>query len=269
MKHDFVYENAPLIEVIAEIHWATSQLTLHSKLKSDPHYKQFEQGFENYLSDLEFSDVHEMFPSDIPLELTAYRPRKRFRKAPGQWPLAQIGPGLVTVNIVPPYNGWKEFESFLFKVIDGTFKCYPNAKSSLVVEKLHLRYIDGFDSRFGFDQYAEFAKQMLGFNSILPKEFLQQCAKDGAELPYVSKSRFLNDSPDGSIGGIKVAPGKFNDEDALIMEMYCESSFEDESFVSADNVKKWFQDAHRCLSNQFNIVVTPELKSKFGQKRSI
>ncbi len=269
MNQDFLYENAPLIEVIAEIHWALKPLQLAPQSKLDPHYDSFIFDFQNYLSKIQLTHIQELIPKNVPLEILPNQPRIRIRSAPNMWPLAQVGPGIITANIVPPYNGWNEYEEFIFYLINGLYECYPLAPNTLFVEKLHLRYIDGFDHHFGFTQYSQFAANMLGIQSPLSDEFLSNCTKIGSELTYVLECRFQNESPDRSTGRIKIAPGTKDNLNALVMEMSCESNFFNLSFMSPETVKKWFVDAHKSLHIQFDSITTRKLKSKFGQQRKI
>ena len=55
MSSDYVYENAPLIEVIAEIHWTLKNLKVPPDLKIDPFYDLFEGEFLKYLGKINYS----------------------------------------------------------------------------------------------------------------------------------------------------------------------------------------------------------------------
>ncbi len=55
MSKDYHYEKAPLIEVIAEIHWALKQLQIAPFVKIDPDYEKFESEILNYLSKIDIS----------------------------------------------------------------------------------------------------------------------------------------------------------------------------------------------------------------------
>ena len=269
MGVDYVYENAPLIEVIAEIHWALKKLETSPDAKIDPYYDLFEKEFLKFLRNLDLVKVQELIPASVPLEILPNQPRLRIWRELGQWPVAQVGPGVITANIVPPYNGWKEFEPFLDNLIDGLFSSYPIADKTLRIEKLHLRYIDGFDDRFEFKQYSQFADEMLGIPMPLSNDFAKSFIKKGSEVTYLLENRFQNTTPEGSIGKIKLAPGKVNNKNSLIMEMHCESSFPINSSITADAVTKWFAQAHRCLHAQFEKLITSRLKTIFGKKREI
>jgi len=109
---DFVYKRAPLIEVIAEIHWNLKPLGSAPEAKIDPYFDLFKEAFSEVIKDtLPFEE--RLVPIEIPVEFLSGQPHLRFRSKQGGWPLVQIGPGVMTINIVPPYNGWVEFSKFL------------------------------------------------------------------------------------------------------------------------------------------------------------
>ena len=170
------------------------------------------------------------------------------------------------MNIVPPYDGWVDFEMFLIRMIDGLFENYPDSTNSLFVEKLLLRYIDGFDDQFGFNRYSEFAENMLGIQPPLPRAFLNECAEEQTDISFVIDVQFKNLLPVGSFGRVIVAPGTSMDKSALIMEMHCESLWPQKNSISEKDVKKWFNEAHQSLHSQFDKLATRALKAEFGEK---
>ena len=266
---DYVYENAPLVEVIAEIHWHLTEIDQASNTKIDPYYYLFQQEFLSHAKEIGLQHVEELIPDFVPPQFTPNQPRLRLRATAENWPLAQLGPGIITVNIVPPYNGWKEFEIFLSLLVDELFVCYPETDSNLQIEKLHLRYIDGFGEHFGFDRYADFAKIMLGINEPLPEEFVNCFVKKDTEVTYLIESRFTNSNPDGSSSIVKLTPGKLKNKNALILEMQCESIVNGDSANNPGEIKHWFYEAHNCLHKQFNQLATTTLKSAMGKRREI
>lgn len=266
---EFIYEKAPLIEVIAEIHWTLKKLGTAPDAKIDPYYDLFKENFLKHTQKMELKTQQELVPNVVPLELLPNQPRLRLRKAENMWPLAQMGPGILTANIVPPYNGWNAFSPFLHKLIDGLFDSYPIPEKTLHIEKLHLRYIDGFDKSFGFKRYSEFTKKMLGINCQIPEEFVKSSVQQDTQSTYLLEYRFLNTSPPGSRGKIKLAPGRMSNEDALVMEFHCESTFLSNSKIEPEQMKSWFEDAHQCLHMQFETLITPELKTIMGEKREV
>ncbi len=269
MSKDYVYDKAPLVEVIAEIHWALKEIGVVPNVKIDPYYDLFKEEFLELANDIGLDDTQELIPDTFPFELTPNQPRLRLQSRPERWPLAQIGPGIVTANIVPPYDGWAIFESFLHKLVDGLFANYPIVEKTLCIEKLHLRYIDGFDESFGLINHSDFVSKMLGVNVSLSDTFINSCVKDETEVTYLLETHFFNSVPDGSFGRLRLVPGQLNNRKALIMELHCESVFSDRSATESGAVKDWFLAAHQCLRTQFEKLTTPSLKSVMGDKKEI
>ena len=266
---EYLYENAPLIEVIAEVHWALKALQTAPSSRIDPYYDLFREQFLHYVSERGLINQQELVPSIVPPELFPNQPQLRIRKRTGRWPLAQVGPGILTANIVPPYNGWREFSPFVGMLIDGLFQSYPMATKTLRVEKLHLRYINGFGQNFGYGHYAEFAQSMLGIQAPLPQEFEQSRTLDSTRSNYLLEYRFLNTEPRNSIGLVRVAPGTVNGASALVMELHCESKFEQGKSTGVEQVKSWFEGAHDCISLNFDALATQDLKAKMGERREV
>ena len=161
------------------------------------------------------------------------------------------------------------FPPFLYHLVDGLFESYPISDKTLRIEKLHLRYIDGFDKSFGFERYSDFANTMLGINCQMPDNFIERSVKEDSQSTYLFEYRFANSSPVGSHGKIKLAPGRMNNNNAMVMEFYCESTFPGNSAVKSANMKNWFEEAHQCLHLQFETLATPELKDIMGEKKKV
>ena len=266
---NYVYGNAPLVEVIAEIHWGLKKLDTAPDAKIDLYYDLFRDEFVEFVKSFGLNHIQELVPSIVPLEFLPNQPTIRLRFSPGKWPLAQLGPGVITANIVPPYNGWSEFKEFLHNLIGGLFKCYPFAEKTLHIEKLHLRYINAFDDNFEFNAYSKFAQDMLGINMPLSEKFLSEFVKEGTEVTYLLENRFVNVSPEGSISKIKIGPGMANNKKALILEFHCESMFSADAKIGSDEIFRWFSDAHTSLHKQFESLSTADLKLMLGDKREI
>ena len=267
MGKDFLYEKAPLVEVIAEIHWVLKELQVAPNAKIDPHYEEFEKEFLEFLREDNLCHTQELPPSSVSIELVPHLPRKIIRSQPNDWPLVQLGPGIITAHVVPPYSGWTKFEKFLIRVVDGLYKCYPNSGKSLFIETLLLRFISGFDDEFGFEKYSDFALDMLGIRSPLPTDFLKECAVEQTDISYVLETLFENVSPVGSFGRVFISPGTSRDKRALIMEMQCESIYPQRTVVSQCEVKQWFNEAHRSLHDQFDKIATDKLKEMLVKKQ--
>jgi uncharacterized protein (TIGR04255 family) len=147
MASDFLYQNAPLIEVITELHWSLQPLIAIPNAAIDPHFAILSSKFTELARETGFVHVERLLPEQIPLEMMPHRAVFRFRRAAETWPLFQVGPGVFTANIVPPYQGWGDFRQSISSGLDLLLASYPLRPSYFRIEKLELRYIDGFTKR--------------------------------------------------------------------------------------------------------------------------
>lgn len=247
------------------MHWELRIVDPVSGIKTDPYYYPFQDAFVEAAIERGFSIQEEVVPKFVPIEHSASQPRLRLRKSHQQWPVVQIGPGVLTGNMAPPYNGWSEFSSFLEVQINRLFEIYERAGQSISILKLHLRYIDGFGEKFHFQSFPAFAQEMLGVSYPLDKKFLKAHLCDETEFEFVLDIAYKCKTPSHSMGRLKLSPGQVNNKDALIMETFCE-------IINADRIKKpnqikdWFHQAHGTLSDQFHTLATSELKTLMSQK---
>ena len=264
MTKNLVYENAPLVEVIAEMHWDLRILDSATNVRTDPYYYPFQDGFIEEAKQDGFEYVEDVVQSFLPLEHTPGRPRLRLRKKPNTWPVIQIGPGIVTANIAPPYGGWSEFASFLQTQVRRAIDVRTQVGESPSVNKLYLRYIDAFGESFNFKHFSSFAREMLGIEVPLSQTFIQEYARATNEFAYLLDVTFQCKAPAHSQARLKVGLGKRNEEDALILELSCETQMASK-IQKKSHIKDWFTQAHTALRRQFHGLTTPQLRKLMGE----
>src|SRR5688572_29942962 len=131
---DFVYESAPLVEVIAEVHWHIERLRTVPDGGVDPQFSALIAQLRQAFPQAGFPVFEALVPPQVPVELLADKPLMRFRNAANQYPLVQVGPGVMTVNVVPPYGGWNAFKPIIAKALDVLTSSYPMAEALLKIE---------------------------------------------------------------------------------------------------------------------------------------
>ena len=255
-----MYENAPLLEVIAEIHWELRTIDERVGIQTDPYYFLLQDKFIQESIQSGLSHEEEVVPKFVPLEHSASRPRIRLRKKAEDWPVVQLGPGVMTANDAAPYSGWAEFASFLQAQVACLLNTFADVGQSIGLSKLHLRYIDGFDRRFDFVEFPTFAQDMLSFSYPLTKKFREQHVHSESEFTYALDVSFACKAPTKSTGRLKVSPGKLRNEEALILEISCETISKDR-IQSVAQIEDWFNQAHKAISRQFDSLTTSKLKT--------
>jgi uncharacterized protein (TIGR04255 family) len=182
MANDFLYENAPLVEVIAEFRWDIQRIQSLPNAAIDPHFSKFEAEISSRLSAEGFGTIESLVPPNIPIELLANRVLKRFRPQPDKWPVFQIGPGLFTVNMTPPYGGWTQFRKILERGVDYLLASYPMPEDYLHFRQFELKYIDAFTERHGFKEMRSFLSDYMNINIAVPNELWAQASDEDPVL---------------------------------------------------------------------------------------
>ena len=89
-------KNKPLIEAIFEIRWKLQEGP-EKGMRIDPHYKLLIGRIYEKIKDK--YTFHEQLPTaSMPDEIAGYIIQHRFRKKENEWPLIQLGPGIITLN---------------------------------------------------------------------------------------------------------------------------------------------------------------------------
>lgn len=266
MSEDYVYENAPLIEVIAEVHWKLQKLASIPDGAVDPFFQATKGNFPTKLNLP--TDAEQLVPDDIPLELIPHRPIIRFKQKGGAWPMYQLGPGLFTANIIPPYKGWREFRSFIHEGLKALFDAYPDSEKNLQIERIELRYIDGFTKAHGFENYAKFLAESLQVKFNIADGMLEDYFVNENDMLSVVEVRANIKEPANSVGTIKVAPGRVKNDLAAIAEFKIMTALRSD-LQKCDPIMSWFDAAHETVRKWFDTMISKDVKTALGEKRNI
>ena len=260
----FVYENAPLVEVVAEIRWQLKYLASAPNAKIDPYYELFRDDFLAVMKKA-LPNVEALVPDEIPAEFLSGQPHLRIRSKPGGSPLVQIGPGVITVNMVPPYEGWGEFRRFLLFIMSKFYESYPLAEKTLSISSAHLRYINAFTEYHGVNAYGDFVENHLGARIPVRPEVIESGGAKVHNLLYWIDAKFENQAPVNSISTIKIGPSHVKDQNTVLLELLCDS-LEASDIQLPTTLERWFNGAHLTLRKNFERTISEELSETFGRR---
>ncbi|MCL4774920.1 MAG: TIGR04255 family protein [Burkholderiaceae bacterium] len=267
---DFLYADPPLVEVIAEVHWALQKIASIPGSGVDPLYARLIEQLRGDELSKQFGHEERLIPEGVPQEFFGNKPLVRFRPKEKAWPLYQFGPGIFVTNVTPPYRGWASFRQHLEFGIDALLRCYPAAKELLKVSRLQLRYMDAFTRRHGFDRYSAFVQEGLGMSLQLPSQLLEESAQGGgADVQLISEVTFPLKKIHGTQGQIKVAPGTSGDESAVFVEFSTTYQTNNPSQVDKAQILEWFNSSHVEVRRWFELLPSEQIKRKFGQRTDI
>jgi uncharacterized protein (TIGR04255 family) len=263
MPSDFLYENPPLVEVIAEIRWKLQPIQSLPNAAIDPHFSTLVSELTSVLDAEAYRVIESLVPAEVPIELVANRVVKRFRRGADLWPVFQVGPGVFTVNVVPPYNGWREFREILSYGVDLLFKSYPLPEKYLSLREVSLKYIDAFSAKHGYNDLLSFLRDYVNFSVAIPDEILDS-AKDPKSVSLATTARFPLKERQSSSGTIKIGSGKHQDSDAAILELVAQDS---DCASSPEAILDWMDFGHVMVRQWFQLLTNDKLKQLMGPMR--
>jgi len=206
------FQNAPLVEIVAELRWQAPQLAAADQagnpiqlpiMLADNAMTALFHRTTSAVRKHGFDRLEQLVPPGSLMPVLLPQMMYRYRRTDEVPVLAQIGPGMFSVNALPPYKSWKEFHPHL----EGGVESLLEALADMPELTVSLRYIDAFkrDLTSSRDSKA-FATEVLGFRLDLPPT-LQARLTDGAQarmsfqvaLPAAGMSMTITVS-DGQLG---------------------------------------------------------------------
>jgi len=191
-------------------------------------------------------------PVEIPIELLINQPMYRFGPAKNQYPLYQVGPGVVTINTIAALYYWSDYANQVKIVTDKLFKLYAFKKGQEVNPS--IMYLDFFVFDFQKGSAIDFINKM--FNITYKQNFLNLSS-------FPSEINFGFGYAVENLGEIKVNFQKAKnqlDQDGILVQ----------TLVTGINIKAsntamsiWLNSAHALCSDLFKQMTTGELFESF------
>lgn len=211
-----IFENPPLIEMIAELRWS-GPTQADMPIMSPDGNRATEEMFLQWtarMGALGYEHVERLVPPGFPLPADSPTIRLRQKTGMAQNTLFQIGPRLFTANATPPYRSWAEFAPTAREGVDALLSVRPGNESTAPVQ-VGLRYIDAFREPLLDGQTPmQFLESTLGVAVGIPAAITRQAEPDTELGALLQLSVPL---ADGTMR-IQFAEGVVGDEQALIMD---------------------------------------------------
>ncbi len=251
-----VLANKPLVEAIFELRWELQEL--QQGIRVDPHYQLLVGRMYDKVND-EYP-FHQKLPSaSLPDEIAGYIPQHRFRKGQDEWPLIQIGSGIVTLNDTSAYL-WSDFRERINKTLAILFEVYPDSPG-LRIRNLVLRYIDAIDFNFATYDALDFLKGNMSVGIEMRAELFQDTGVSEAPKALDLKLSFACQKPPGEIS-MRFFSGIRDNRESLMWETTAESMLEDAP-QSIEDISKWIDEAHNQTHDMFFKNIGDELMRRF------
>jgi len=254
---------APIVELIAELRWQPDALTtapspgpFMQPMLANPGgaFEEFFMRFGVAAAAAGHGDVERLVPPGFPLlpHQAVYRFKSK-NEAGLATSIFQIGPGLLTINAIPPYGSWGEFREIVVKGVEAMLRARADANRDLPITAISIRYVDAFVAHHtGGRSIDAFVREILGFGLALPAG-LSECLDAGAspkpvvqfQIP-MSDARFMN---------IGIGEGLVNGHPAIMMDQSISKAAEISPTVDA--IMAFMDPAQRAIHNSFVKITTP------------
>ncbi len=245
------FKQPPLVEIIAEARWDLGLGDVLPQFSNVPmpalNTGAHESHFLNFASKAGargYGLVERLVPPGFPL--LANQPAVRYRSNDPGTSIFQLGPGVFTANIVPPYKSWSGFFPYLETGLELLLGSRVDPEKEQPFSELRLRYLDAFGEKLTQGKSVpDFLAQNLGIRVDLPQAIMRFCSNVVGIKPSISvvipiKSGALE---------LKIGEGWVRNVPSLIMDttVICKGPI----LAQKQTVLKAFDDAHTIIHESF------------------
>ncbi|NQT18100.1 MAG: TIGR04255 family protein [Planctomycetes bacterium] len=249
-------KNKPLVEAILEVKWALQVSA--DNVRIDPHYKLLVGSLYDRLCD-EYPE-HEPLPSaTMPDEVMSQVVQHRFRSAQADWPLIQVGPGILTLNETQKYT-WDDFRVRSIAILGKLFDAYAKP-GELKIESLVLRYIDAVEFDYMNHDVSAFLKDKMKVSLALPGTLFANNGIKSQPLRLNWRMDFACKQPRGVLH-LRFATGQRQGESVVLWETVVQSTDDDVPEMPSQ-FSAWLDSAHGVTHDCFFKIIEGELERRF------
>lgn len=256
-------QNKPLVEAIFEVRWELDR-GRPPGLQIDPGFKIFMGRYYDRVKD-QYTFVQDLPASQMPDEMTGHTVRHQFWKAKGEWPLTQIGPGILTVNETEGYL-WESFRPRLIDSIKALYNSYPAEIAKLKPNQVTLKYVDAvaFDPARSQAPLLRFLRESLHMGvEVEPLLFTR--SEDAQSPNGLSLTLTYGlDKPKGAVI-LRIGNGTRSGNPAVIWETTVISKGADVP-NEIEQFGNWLDGAHEVSDRWFFTLVRGKLLEDFEVK---
>jgi uncharacterized protein (TIGR04255 family) len=255
-------ENAPLIELIAELRWEpVPDPGASTQGPSGPTYiaaqgkaEGFFMKFAMEAHALGHGEPERLVPPGFPVIST--QPVWRFRRTVDGEPktLYQVGPGIFSANAVPPYESWSgHFRAVVAQGAAALIKTRSTDERANPFTGLTLRYLDAFDERHTEGRSIDaFMREVFKIDVSIPSAIAQHLGDGESITPMVQLQIPMEE---GFVMGLSVGQGVINGRTVIMLDTSVATTLPIP--CEGDAVMDAFQAAHDAISATFMQLVKP------------
>jgi len=240
-------KNAPLKEVIFELHWDCPADS--SGIQTDPGFDLAQGVFASKIKK-EFPVHRKLVPDGFPLKVFN-APLHQYWKGELKWPVIQHGEGMIAVNEVEVNYEWENsFKPLIVNTIEHLINSYD---STLKFNDVRLQYINAYD-----------------LDDLEPLEFLEMNLKTKFSNQYVLPGKFQNINieqvcklSDNSRLVLNISDGinNQNQKKSVLWSI----TVHHKAPILFDHIFQWIETAHTTISGIFKEMLNPDFYASLDQ----
>lgn len=235
--------HAPLQEVIFEIRWNVEN-------KNDLESFQFISGdIYSSLKD-EYPFRKSINSPEVPLEVLINAPVFQYRPSEKEYPLVQIGPGLLTFNSNDEHYFWDDFYNKSRELLDVFYNAFDKKESKVFY--VNLIYLDFFP--FDFENENVFDYLNNKFNLTINQSFFKP------KMPPNNLNFSFNYITDLGNLVTHFKKGKRGSEDGIVLQTHLGGH---KVHLETEQISSWLNNAHTFCSDLFKKMTEGDLHESF------
>jgi uncharacterized protein (TIGR04255 family) len=190
-------------------------------------------------------------PPEIPIEILINQPMHRFRVAPNDYPLFQVGPGIITLNTIDDKYFWETFST----EIEELFCSFLSVYSFQENEKLtpSILFVDFFPFNFKDNNVYNFVNS--NFNIEFKQNFI-----DNDSNPKDVNIGFFYEIPQGDLSVTFLKGKDNNNSEGIVVQTRINGISLNPDIVE---IKKWINESHYVCSELFKKLTEGKLYESF------
>lgn len=247
----------PLVEALLEVRW---------KLEKRPNAVEIDPGYPIAAGRLydrikaAYPVVDQLPAASIPDQITAQVVKYRFRAGKNAWPVAQLGPGIATINFTDSYS-WDRFRSAAIEFVPNLLAAYDGI-AAIQATSVLARYINAIEFDPSAGDVLTFLREQMHTQLELPGGIAGYEHKDGFPSGINLQVSQPLSRPKG-VGTLLVGTGERVGKPTLIWELHVHSQNQQAPSLS-EGFEDWLDQAHAVIESWFFTLVEGPLYKQFG-----
>lgn len=224
--------NAPLLEVIFELRWNITN-------NDDLARCQYIHGDLYSILKNKYPYREALWPPEFPADMLLNKPVHRFRHDKNDYPLFQVGPGILTLNTTDPKYYWDEFASWSEELLNAFKEVFVIDDQDRFSPK--LVYFDFFRFDFELNEVVEFINK--NFNISIEQSFYKPNTPSKNLMHGFYYNTHLGDL------AVNIRRGKNGNQDEGII---LETNLSGAKFIlMPKDILDWLNQSHDFISDLF------------------